>query len=90
MKLPLSSAVMWRQRSDLAAAYSYLKDSYKDNGAKLFSGVADNLTRGKTKVLQLRRFTLGIKRKILQWETSATLEPTPRWKVCPLRVSRFS
>lgn len=62
-KLPLSSAVMWRQRGDLTATYNYLKYSYKDNGAKLFSGVPDDLTRGKSKVLQFGRLTLDIRRK---------------------------
>ena len=50
---------MWRQRGDLTAAYNSLKD--KDNGAQLLSGAADDLTKGKSKVFQLGKFTLDVR-----------------------------
>lgn len=53
--------MMWRQRGNSTADYNSLKDSCKGNGTKLLSVVGDDLTKGKSKVLQLGRFTLNIR-----------------------------
>lgn len=54
-----------RLRGDLINEYEYLKGGCKEDGARLFSGVPSDRTRGSEHRLKYKRFPLTIRKYIL-------------------------
>lgn len=54
-----------KAQGDLINVYEYLKEGYKEDGAKFFSVIPNDRARGKRHKLIRRRFSLNIRENIL-------------------------
>jgi len=69
-----------RLREDLINAYKSLKGGYQEDGAKFFSVVPSNRTRGKGEKRKHRKFRLNTRKNFI------TLKVTVHWNRLPREV----
>jgi len=78
-----------RLRGDLTNAYKYLKVVYQGDGARLFSVMPSNRTRGNRHKLKLRKFLLNMRKNFFPLRVTEHWNKVTRGVVEPPSLEIF-